>query len=184
MLKFALLGLLKYQPMSGYDLEQFINNSIGHFWHAKLSQIYRTLKGMEEAGLVTSRFKAQDEHRSKRMYTITEAGKRELMDWLAQLDTELDQVKLPFLIRVFFFGAVDKQHVTTQVRIWRNLHQQRLEKYQLEIRPQLDEVLAHDNFSSDDVFFWKATLRFGELYEEMVLRWLDEISQNDGESNK
>jgi PadR family transcriptional regulator, regulatory protein AphA len=181
MLKYALLGLLKYQPMSGYDLEQFINNSIGHFWHAKLSQIYRTLKEMEAEGLVTSRFEEQDEHRSKRMYTVTESGQAMLADLQTQLDTELDDIKLPFLVRVFFFGGLDKPHIETQLRIWRNLHQRQLDKYQSEIRPQLDEALQSGNFSVDDGFFWKATLRFGELYEEMVLRWLDEMSQNDAE---
>jgi PadR family transcriptional regulator AphA len=179
MLKYALLGLLKYTPMSGYDLEQFINSSIGHFWHAKLSQIYRTLKQMEDEGLVTSRFEEQDEHRSKRIYTITEAGQKTLEDWLSQLDTELDDTKLPFLVRVFFFGRVDKQHIETQLRIWRNLHERQLEHYQSEVHARLDSRLESGNFSSDDVFFWKATLRFGELYEEMVLRWLDEISNDD-----
>ncbi len=44
MLKFILLGPLDYGPMSGYELEGWINASTGNLWHANLSQIYTTLK--------------------------------------------------------------------------------------------------------------------------------------------
>jgi PadR family transcriptional regulator, regulatory protein AphA len=178
MLQYALLGLLQYQPMSGYDLEQFINNSIGHFWHAKLSQIYRTLKEMEEAELVTSRFEAQEEHRSKRIYTITEAGQKTFKEWQSQFATELDDTKLPSLVRMFFFGSLEREHIEAQMRIWRDLHQRQLKHYETETRPRLENALQDEHFSVEDGFFWKATLRFGELYEEMVLRWLDEISKD------
>ena len=49
-LKHALLGLLTHQPMTGYELKQFFDSSIQHFWNAELSQIYPTLKSLE-AGL-------------------------------------------------------------------------------------------------------------------------------------
>ena len=39
MLKFALLGVLNYQSMNGYEIKQFMDSSTGHFWFAKLSQI-------------------------------------------------------------------------------------------------------------------------------------------------
>ena len=41
-LKHALLGLLNYRPMTGYDLKQRFDHSISHFWSANLSQIYPT----------------------------------------------------------------------------------------------------------------------------------------------
>ena len=52
MLKYALLGFLHYGPMSGYELKRRMDNSITHFWHAKLSQIYTTLKDLQAGGLV------------------------------------------------------------------------------------------------------------------------------------
>lgn len=171
MLKYALLGLLHYREMSGYDLEQFINSSIGHFWHAKLSQIYRTLKALEEEGLVTSRFEEQEDTRSKRIYTLTDTGLKEFQDWLTTFDTELDSTKVPFLVRLFFFGMVDKSQIEAQLRVWTDLHQRQLAYYQ-------NIHIPEDVSSPDDLFFWKATLRFGVMYEEMVLRWLDEMMKD------
>ena len=49
MLKFTLLGFLNYTPMTGYELEGWVNASTGNFWHAELSQIYKTLKQLEKA---------------------------------------------------------------------------------------------------------------------------------------
>ena len=48
MLKYALLGFLSYRPMSGYDMEHWMEASTGHFWHAKISQVYTTLKQVEQ----------------------------------------------------------------------------------------------------------------------------------------
>ena len=56
MLKFALLGFLNYTPMTGYELEGWINASTGNFWHAELSQIYKTLKQLEKSGEVIKMF--------------------------------------------------------------------------------------------------------------------------------
>ena len=52
-LKHAILGLLNYEPMTGYDLKKTIDISINHFWPAVQSQIYTTLAKMEKEGWVT-----------------------------------------------------------------------------------------------------------------------------------
>ena len=51
MLKYAILGFLSYTPMTGYDIKLRMDRSTSHFWHAKLSQIYTTLKSLEEEQL-------------------------------------------------------------------------------------------------------------------------------------
>lgn len=44
----AILGLLNYMPMTGYDLKNFFDDSIDFFWSAQMSQIYRELKNLEK----------------------------------------------------------------------------------------------------------------------------------------
>lgn len=179
MLKQAMLGMLRYAPMSGYDLEKMINVSISHFWHAKLSQIYRTLKKMEEDGLVTSEMQEQEGARSKRVYTITPAGIEDFDAWLATIDTELDEIKLPSLVRTFFMGLAETKNVKDQIALWQRLHQQQLEYYQAILPPTIAQMMQERKFEHEpqDRFFWFATLRFGELYEQMTLQWLAELSE-------
>ena len=42
-LKHGLLGLLNYQPMTGYELDKEFKESLAYFWQAKPQQIYREL---------------------------------------------------------------------------------------------------------------------------------------------
>lgn len=51
-LKYAILGLLNRQKMTGYDISRACDTSLFEFWNAKPSQIYPELKSLTEAGLV------------------------------------------------------------------------------------------------------------------------------------
>ena len=42
-LKHAILGLLNYAEMTGYDIDRYFKSSIAFFWHAQTSQIYKEL---------------------------------------------------------------------------------------------------------------------------------------------
>ena len=50
-LRYALLGFLGLDSMTGYELKQNLDRSTQQFWHAGLNQIYPTLKQLEGDGL-------------------------------------------------------------------------------------------------------------------------------------
>ncbi len=75
-LKHGLLGLLNYGSMTGYELGNAFKDSLGFFWQAHMSQVYRDLNSMEEDGWVKSEWIVQEERPNKRLYTITGAGRR------------------------------------------------------------------------------------------------------------
>ena len=50
----ALLGLLSLKPMSGYEIKQMIEGSIGYFWRESFGQIYPTLKRLEKGGWIAA----------------------------------------------------------------------------------------------------------------------------------
>lgn len=77
-----LVGLLQ-TPMSGYDLRQVFENSLGHFWSAHLSQIYPTLKKMEADGWIESEKNAPRNGPARIVYTRTSLGKTALVNWLS-----------------------------------------------------------------------------------------------------
>ena len=72
MLKYALLGFLNYDNKTGYELKQTMDRSTNHFWHAKQSQIYQTLKKLESDGLVVSHPEHQESRPDRRVYAITD----------------------------------------------------------------------------------------------------------------
>lgn len=174
MLKFALLGALNYQPMSGYDLKQFTDRSISNFWHAELSQIYVTLKALEKDGLITSSAVPQASRPDRRVYTITENGKQSLNDWLKTPFTEIDQYKDTLLLKLFFSANLGKDAILAQLRLQRSLHQKLVDQYQNETAEIIARTVEHAPQLRQDALLWEATRRFGEMTEEAYLRWLDE----------
>lgn len=174
MLKYALLGSLRYESATGYDLKQFMDTSTASFWHAKLSQIYVTLKALEQAGLVTSDVQEQANRPDRRVYTITDLGKHELDQWLQDPQVELRQLKDPFLLKLFFSARVDKENLLVQLRLQRDLHQKLLNEYQTKTKVTIENVRQNVPQLKQDTLFWGLTLRSGELIEEATIRWLDE----------
>ncbi|MCA9936704.1 MAG: PadR family transcriptional regulator [Ardenticatenaceae bacterium] len=172
-LEFALLGFLNYQSMTGYELKQFMDVSTSNFWHAKQSQIYTTLKKMEEKGFVTSEVEVQDGRPDRRIYTIMPAGQNALQAWLEQAVTDLQPKKELLLLKLFFSSSVDKQTLLAQLHLQRGLHQQQAALYKTETKAIIEQFAAIVG-NSQDALLWDATRHYGELFEEMTVRWLDE----------
>lgn len=174
MLKFALLGFINYRPLTGYQLGQIIERSTGYFWHAKVSQIYITLKAMKDEGLVSVEIEPQEERPDRNVYSITPAGRSALHSWLQQPVTEIKPRKDELLLKLFFSARVDKELLLAQLRLLQNLHQNQLDEIQTQAAGQISHFASLDPHLKKDALFWNATRRFGELYEEMTLQWLHE----------
>lgn len=69
------LALLDEKPMHGYDLIRELEQRSAGMWRPSPGSIYPTLQLLEDEGLVTA-----EEHDGKRVYSITDAGKRELAE--------------------------------------------------------------------------------------------------------
>jgi len=114
-LKHALLGFINYGPMTGYEIKKFFDASVAHFWNAELSQIYPSLKAMESEGLVEMQVEVQDDRPNRKVYSITDRGRGELRQWLAQ-PAEPEQIREPLLIKVFFGAALPKEDLINILR--------------------------------------------------------------------
>ena len=177
MLKYALLGFLNYLPMTGYELESYMAATTSYFWHAKLSQVYMTLKKLEEEGLVTSRIEPQEDRPDRRVYTISEAGQGELRGWLSEPLTELEPKKDTLLLKLFFGAQIGKEGLLMQLRLQRNIHERQLQYYRQQTPELIARTVAQFPHLTQEAVMWEANRRHGELYEEMYVRWLDETIQ-------
>lgn len=181
MLKYALLGFLNYTPMTGYELEGWINVSTGNFWHAELSQIYKTLKKLEADQQVISHIEPQEGKPDKRIYTLTALGKADLDKWLATPILEEVDKKDPLLLKLFFSSPTQPTDILTQLRVQLRLHQQKLEHYRQNSPQEMLQFVAEHPDLMPNAVYWEAARRHGELYEEMYIRWIEEtIKQFEG----
>jgi len=174
MLKFALLGFLNYGPMTGYQLKKYMDGSTANFWNAKLSQIYPALKLLEREGWIRSSIQTQKERPDKRVYTITAEGKNNLHKWLTEPPIDLNQRKDAFLLKLFFAAQADKEATLALLHLQKNLHQRQADFYRNETRGMIQGILKQNPALQKDGIFWEATRRFGELFEETYVNWLNE----------
>jgi poly-beta-hydroxybutyrate-responsive repressor len=81
-----LLVLLSQGSTHGYELLERLPELLGEE-RVDVGNVYRALRGLEEEGLVESRWQADLPGPAKRTYTLTEAGRAALAAWLESLES-------------------------------------------------------------------------------------------------
>src|SRR6187200_3167551 len=76
----ALLALLSEGPKYGLQRKQEFEARTGEVWALNVGQVYTTLQRLESDDLVAS--DDEGEEGPQRDYRITDAGRRELAEWL------------------------------------------------------------------------------------------------------
>lgn len=175
MLKFAILGFLGYSPMTGYEIKQRMDRSTTHFWHARQSQIYTTLKALEEEGYVTSKIQEQAERPDKRVYFITDNGRSNFLAWLQEPYIECSPKKETLVLKMFFAAQMESDTALSQLQIQLNIHRKQLDYYRNESVKGIKLAEAEFPGLAGDARMWEATRRFGEMYEDIYVRWIEEM---------
>jgi PadR family transcriptional regulator, regulatory protein AphA len=143
----AVLGLLSWRPMSGYDIKRSVDRTIRHFWAASYGQIYPELRRLEESGWITGTDGSRGA-RSRRVYTITDQGRGELRGWLAGPETRIE-LRDESLLRLFFADALPRENALGLLSARREGYRQMLEYLR-----SLDDGTGPDPDFVDLVYRW------------------------------
>ncbi|MCH7593412.1 MAG: PadR family transcriptional regulator [Chloroflexi bacterium] len=162
---YAVLGLLGFGEMSGYDLKQFADKSISHFyWAPAKSQVYSELRRLSVHGYVAQREVEQEKRPDKRIYSITDAGRQTLRGWLESSDLGPEVTKSPTVLRTFL-GAGMAPSILID----------RLKEYADSVRVGrmgLEKSLKECE-SSPDGFFPALTIRCGLAHASVSIDWAE-----------
>jgi PadR family transcriptional regulator, regulatory protein AphA len=133
----VILGLLKFEPRTGYDIKRVTDFSTRFFWRASYGQIYPELRALENAGLVRSR---EEPHgrRPRRVYELTAKGERALTEWLRS-ESDLYELRDEGLLRLFFGELVADEELLALVRRRREIFESHAVLFRA-IAEQLGEV--------------------------------------------
>ena len=177
-LKHVLLGFLNYAPLTGYELKKFFDTSIAHFWNAELSQIYPSLKSLEAEGLVEMSVEVQSDRPNKKVYSITDDGRRELIEWLST-PAESDQVREPLLVKLFFGSSLAKRDLLAVLQKRAEDLRQTVAKGQNGC--QAVRGLARVIGLEREGLFWELTMDAELKHSEAALEWAeDAITRIEG----
>jgi PadR family transcriptional regulator AphA len=124
-IEYAILGLLSWRPMTGYDIKKMFAGSAAFYWSGNNNQIYTTLVKLHENGLVTREVEIQEDSPSRKIYSITPKGQAELKNWLFS-EPEPPELKNTFLIQLAWADQLSPEELDML-----------LEKYEAEIQMQV-----------------------------------------------
>jgi DNA-binding PadR family transcriptional regulator len=171
-LKHALLGILTCKPMTGYEVKQFFDSSVQHFWNAELSQIYPTLKTLEENGWVDKRIEVQESRPNRKIYAITDSGREEFARWVRQPAPATD-LRDPFLIKIFFGTEVPLEDVLVLLRREKEEQQKVIAFSETVLREKIKHGVQEMQ-SPRHGLFWTLTLEMAIAYRRTYIEWCEQ----------
>ena len=167
-LKYAILGLLSQNSMTGYELMKQFESTLAEFWYAKHSQIYPELKKLTEEGCVSYDIQISGVSLEKKLYTITELGRVEFLGWLAA-ETELESTpKDVSRLKIFFSNALSPEARTQLFKDQLRQHHSRL----LHLKQNQAKFSAIPS-KNCDAFGDYLVLLGAIMREETHCRWLE-----------
>jgi PadR family transcriptional regulator, regulatory protein AphA len=164
----VLLGLLTIEPMSGYDLGLTIRGSVGHFWNESYGQIYPNLKKLANDGFVSCKTERQKGKPDRRIYSITEKGRKRLTNWLA-VPPQPEIPRNEMLLKVFF-----GEQIPTQVLIGYVERMAKARRALLELLEQVEREEIDKNQRYPGAPYWRMAAHYGQMEMRAHLRWANE----------
>ncbi len=141
-INFAILGILSYKSMAGYDIKKIIQEVNFMHWSGNNNQIYKSLSDLLDKGWVTNKIMHQQKSPTKKIYTVTSDGRAALKEWVLA-PVEPSDIKKPFLVQL----ACSKQLNTLELK-------EIIDGYENQIRTQL---LMHQATQQDSMFLTDGT---------------------------
>lgn len=164
-----ILGLLTIQPMSGYDMKQAIEISLGHFWSESFGQIYPQLRALSGEGLIAELPPDEPQSdRPRRVYDITDAGRDALREWLEQEPSE-QVIRNELLLKIFFATACDPATIRTHCEGARARAMKEIAELEA-----VEKMLETMPYEPRKIIYWRITARYGLHSYRAMLAWCDE----------
>lgn len=190
---FAILGLLTWKPMSGYDIKKVVDVGLSHFWNENYGQIYPTLDRLVNDGLATKRAELKSGKRQRYVYTISHRGKNAFREWIAE-PTDAPVVRNELQLKFFLSSSLPKSVSIRLIDKHRAQQQAALDDYR-QSEKLLRSIMLHKSQSDElseilqiagttakqrekqlNIFF--LTLRHGIRILEARVAWCNEAIAN------
>ena len=75
---FLVLLAVKDNPKHGYEIANYIREKSGGYFSVSFGNLYPVLHRLEKDGLLESRLAEVGEEKTKKVYSLTKAGRKEL----------------------------------------------------------------------------------------------------------
>lgn len=169
-----ILGMMMDGPMHGYQLKQYLQGDyFKHFVCISIGSLYTRLSQFEAEGLIEGKREVQDKVPDKKVYFITDAGKKRLTEIVA---TPIDMTGVLFLdMNDFMTHALFFDHISVSQR--RNV----IKPFHDYVKDQLRHAdVSSESFASHGIRLSKyqvPTLGLGKAMLEDMARYLEGLME-------
>ena len=151
---YIVLGLIEQiGPATPYDLKRMAQLSTFNFWAVPHTQLYTECGRLATDGLLSEQ--REQSGRRRRIYRLTNRGREALAEWLAEPTEELEELRDPATLKLFFGGDPAKL-AAAQL----DAHQRKLRSYE-QIRAE----------ATDWPHGWRLALEAGIGHERESIRF-------------
>ena len=166
--RFAVLGILSYGPMSGYDIKKFYEQNVAGFWSESYGQIYPILKRLAEEELATKSIHKQAGKPDRHIYALTEKGREELQQWLLE-STGRHIGRHETLLKLMFGQQIPIAANILQIEHFRNRQANELKEIE-----SLKERFTQEEVDDPNLPFWQLAFAYGEHVNRAYINWAEE----------
>jgi DNA-binding PadR family transcriptional regulator len=157
------LGWIAHSPATPYDLKRKVAQSVGNFWAFPHSQLYAEPARLVELGLLEE--EQEQQGRRRHVYSITEAGRRALEEWLREPTSEAPQIRDTALLKLFFSDSLESEIVVALAQAQERSHREKLAVYE-----EIERTIP------DHSAFGHTTLRMGFAVERAFIEFWSDVA--------
>lgn len=156
--EYAVLGVLLFRPMHGYEIACYLAaEGLDAVCPVEQSTLYTYLRNVEARGLVSWTEERVGLRPPRKTYALSESGQALVHDWLRRPVERMREVRLDFLLKLFFLNLTDPQSMA------------RLLAEQIAV---CEAYLAHIRQSEADSPFRRLVAQSKTSAAEATLGWL------------
>jgi DNA-binding PadR family transcriptional regulator len=156
-------------PSTPYDLKRGIGHSVGYFWPFPHAQLYAEPERLEQMGLLV--LQSEETGRRRKVYSLTDAGRRAVREWLASPTNEHFQMRDIAELKLFFSELGDAGNVARLASEQVRQHEERIAVYE-QMQDRFGDMPA--------VAKRMVTLRLGLEMEHAALRFWRALAGSAG----
>ena len=162
---YAILGLLRIAPMTGYEIRKELASDAEYFWSESYGQIYPALHELKASGWARRRAGRAEGRRRRQAYAITAKGRAALDRWLRE-PPRSSPPRNELLLKLFLADREFLDPPETWIRQLLADETERLGRLR-----RLQDQLPRGKHRHPNLRFWLFSLQHVEGQSEATLAW-------------
>lgn len=173
----AILGLLSMAEADGsgygYDLARHFGDGqpLAEILRLEPGMLYHHLKKLDRAGWVVASLDAGGARPPRRMYELTDEGRRQLGHWLSEPVTHTREIRLEFLVKLYFARRLNPERATVLLAEQRD----KLRRIAESLATQLQRHSASVASDVVDDAFTRVVLELRLAQTRAAMTWLESL---------